>query len=201
MTLGNTAVHHHTASPQIDALSGSSIVVFTHADYPVADQRRVNRKAVLVGESREVLETVQGIVIRPSRTSLSCLDLLLDDSLPDADERGGLTPSCQCRLDAVKGQGSRLVQRLYDMYIVLEQLLQSHLPFKVCLAIHLALSMTVSLTDSGQFSHTALLANAEVVFPVVDGESHAQRELSINSPVRIPFIQTERYITYADTLL
>ena len=200
MTLGNTAVHHHTASPQIDALSGSSIVVFTHADYPVADQRRVNRKAILVGESREVLEAVQGIVVRPCRASLSCLDFLLDDTLPDADERGGLTPSCQCRLDTVKGQCSRLVQRLYDMHIVLEQLLQSHLPFKVGLTIHLALSMTVSLDDSGQFYHAAFLTNAEVVFPVVDGESHAQRELPINSPVWIPFVQTERYVTYADTL-
>ena len=64
-----------------------------------------------------------------------------------------------------------------------------------------ALSMTVSLTDSGQFCHTAFLANAEVVFLVVDGESHAQRELPINRPAWIPFVQTERYITHADTLL
>jgi hypothetical protein len=128
------------------------------------------------------------------------LDLLLDDTLPDADERSELTPSRQCRLDTVKSQGTRLVQRLYDMHIVLEQLLQSHLPFKVGLTIHLALSMTVSLDDSGQFYHAAFLTNAEVVFPVVDGESHAQRELPINSPVWIPFVQTERYVTYADTL-
>ena len=63
------------------------------------------------------------------------LDLLLDDTLPDADERSGLTPSRQCRLDTVKSQGTRLVQRLYDMHIVLEQLLQPHLPFEVGFAI------------------------------------------------------------------
>ena len=63
------------------------------------------------------------------------LDLLLDDTLPDADERSGLTPSRQCRLDTVKSQDTRLVQRLYDMHIVLEQLLQPHLPFKVGFAI------------------------------------------------------------------
>jgi hypothetical protein len=60
--------------------------------------------------------------------------------------------------------------------------------------------MTVSLTDTSQLRHAAFLTSAEVVFPVVDGESHAQRELPINSPVWIPFVQTERYVTYADTL-